>query len=270
MVDSIDRDVYADVVGYLGSKAVSGAFQAIIAHMPPHDCYIETHLGSGAVILAKPLAARSIGIDRDEFAVKAFRRTADEAGRADVELHVGDCTEFLGRFDFAGAGRTVVYADPPYLATTRSSRKRYRFEYDETDHVRLLDLLRTLPAAVIVSGYPSSLYDELVGDWRTFEYQVMTRGGPRTEKLWMNYETDAVHWGSFAGRDYIDRQRIKRKAARWATKYEGLPPGERTAILAALLEAEKKARRFSRRCSKRREQKRRAVEKGSEDMSRAG
>ena len=59
----------------------------------------------------------------------------------------------------------------------------------------------------------------------------------------MNYEADAGHWRSFAGKDYIDRQRIKRKAARWAAKYEGLPPVERTAILATLLEAEKKARR---------------------------
>ena len=30
---------------YLGSKAASGAYQAIIAQMPPHDLYIETHLG---------------------------------------------------------------------------------------------------------------------------------------------------------------------------------------------------------------------------------
>ena len=37
-------------MSYLGSKAASGVYQKIIAEMPPHDTYIETHLGSGAVM----------------------------------------------------------------------------------------------------------------------------------------------------------------------------------------------------------------------------
>lgn len=32
---------------YFGSKATSGLCQPIIALMPPHDTYIETHLGGG-------------------------------------------------------------------------------------------------------------------------------------------------------------------------------------------------------------------------------
>jgi DNA adenine methylase len=35
---------------YFGSKATSGLCQAIIALMPPHDTYIETHLGGGAIM----------------------------------------------------------------------------------------------------------------------------------------------------------------------------------------------------------------------------
>jgi hypothetical protein len=30
-------------MSYLGSKAASGVYQKIIAEMPPHDVYIETH-----------------------------------------------------------------------------------------------------------------------------------------------------------------------------------------------------------------------------------
>lgn len=41
-------------MSYLGSKAASGVYQKIIAEMPPHDTYIETHLGGGAVMLRKP------------------------------------------------------------------------------------------------------------------------------------------------------------------------------------------------------------------------
>ncbi len=56
-------------ITYLGSKAASGAYQAIIAHMPPHDTYIESHLGSGAVMFHKPRAVKNIGIDVDDLAL---------------------------------------------------------------------------------------------------------------------------------------------------------------------------------------------------------
>ena len=41
-------------MGYFGSKATSGLCQPIIAMMPPHDTYIETHLGGGALMRRKP------------------------------------------------------------------------------------------------------------------------------------------------------------------------------------------------------------------------
>lgn len=65
----------------------------------------------------------------------------------------------------------------------------------------------------------------------------MTRGGVRTEKLWLNFPSGPVHWASYAGRNFTDRQRIKRKAARWAANFRKLPPGERLAVLSALLDA---------------------------------
>ena len=32
--------------------------------------------------------------------------------------------------------------------------------YEEQDHIELLELLKTLPCNIILSGYPSALYDE--------------------------------------------------------------------------------------------------------------
>ena len=34
-----------------------------------------------------------------------------------------------------------------------------------------------------------------------------------TEVVWFNFAPDRVHWASYAGRNFTDRQRIKRKAA---------------------------------------------------------
>lgn len=217
---------------YLGAKSASGAFQAIVAQMPPHDCYIETHLGTGAVLRAKPPAARQIAIEIDGETLAAFPPPAG------VEVHQGCAHAFLRGFDYEAAGRVLVYADPPYVDATRSSRHRYRHDYGEQDHRDLIAILRAIPAAVIVSGYPSDLYEELLGDWRTHSFQAMTRGGVRTERIWMNFAAGPLHWARFAGNGFTDRQRIKRKAQRWAGKYRALPPAERLAVLSAILAVE--------------------------------
>src|SRR6266699_2782328 len=125
-------------MSYLGSKAASGAYQAIIAAMPVHDTYIETHLGTGAIMKRKPHAGRSIGIDIDRAIIKRF------GSMVGVELYQADAVAFLRQFDYKAAGRVLVYSDPPYLHSTRTSRKRYRYEYNEKDHIVLLTVLREL------------------------------------------------------------------------------------------------------------------------------
>jgi hypothetical protein len=215
---------------YFGSKATSGLCQPIIALMPPHDTYIETHLGGGAIMQRKPAALRNIGIDIDPQALQGLSCPYP------VEKVNACAHRFLSDFDFRG--RELVYSDPPYLHHTRTSRRRYRFEYREDDHVELLALLKSLPCNVILSGYPSSLYDEQLSDWRSVELQVMNQGGVRTEKLWFNFTPDRVHWPSYAGKNFTDRQRIKRKAANWGKQYQALPRAERLAVLSAMMAVE--------------------------------
>jgi len=95
-------------MGYLGSKAASGTFQAIIAVMPPHDTYVELFAGSGAVLLRKPPAARSYAVDLDPRPLAAIH-----IARPDVECCATDAFDFLDGFDYAAAGRTLIYADLP-------------------------------------------------------------------------------------------------------------------------------------------------------------
>jgi len=215
---------------YFGSKATSGLCQAIIALMPPHDTYIETHLGGGAIMQRKPPALRNIGIDRDARALK--RLHCDYP----VEKVHGCAHRFLGEYPFTG--RELLYCDPPYLLHTRTSGRRYRYDYEEQDHLELLALLKAVPGAVILSGYPSALYDEQLADWRTLELQVMNQAGVRTEKLWFNFAPDRLHWARYAGKNFTDRQRIKRKAESWASRYQAMPRAERLAVLAGLMAVE--------------------------------
>jgi len=81
---------------------------------------------------------------------------------------------------------TLHYVDPPYLPETRDAGADYRFEMDEAGHVRLAGVLRSLDGAVVVSGYPSRLYDDLYAGWTRAERRALADGAaPRTEVLWM-------------------------------------------------------------------------------------
>jgi len=221
-------------MGYMGAKSGAGVYQAIVALMPPHDTYIEPFVGSGAVLTRKGPAFQSFILDKNPAAVGQL------AHLPRVTAIAGCGLEYLASFDMRSRGRVLIYADPPYVLATRTGAGRYEHEFTDDDHRELAEHVARLAregAAVIVSGYPSRLYDELYAGWDTREFQAMTRGGVRTEKLWFNFEPGAAHWSTFAGRDFTDRQRIKRKAARWAARFAAMPPAERQAVLAALLEA---------------------------------
>jgi DNA adenine methylase len=88
---------------------------------------------------------------------------------------------------------TLFYLDPPYLHETRSATAVYRYEMTEADHRQLLDVLRSVKGKVILSGYPSDLYDTGLPGWkrRTFELPNNAAGGQEkrrmTEAVWLNH-----------------------------------------------------------------------------------
>ena len=141
-----------------------------------------------------------------------------------------------GGFPFDGS--ELVYSDPPYLRSTRKSDRRYRHDYEEADHEALLALLKALPCAAMVSGYPSALYDDRLGGWGSVSLQAMNRAGAVTEKVWFNFKPDRLHWARYAGRNFTHRQSVKRKAGNWGRRYRSMPPAERLAVLAALMAVE--------------------------------
>ncbi len=220
-------------MSYLGSKGGAGVYQAIISQFPPHNTYIETHLGTGLIMKLKPPCARSVGIDLSPSSIDNF----SYSGQTDLQLFNCDSRKWLiDNSDYCGSD-SLIYCDPPYLHSTRSSKARYDYEYTENDHIDLLQTLLSMKAcSIVISGYPSALYDEILKGWRTVEFQAMTRGGVRTEKLWMNYD-HKPHWHTFAGHNFTDRQRIKRKVDRWVNDFRAFPDAERLAILSGLIDS---------------------------------
>lgn len=137
-------------------------------------------------------------------------------------------------------GSEFVYSDPPYLFHTRKQQAQlYRYEYTFMDHIRLLDVLLKLPCNVMISGYQSEIYDDILKGWRKDTIEAMTRGGTMaTEVIWMNYpEPKQLHDYRYLGNNYRERERIKKKKTRWAQRWAAMDRLERLAILAAIQEA---------------------------------
>ncbi len=96
------------------------------------------------------------------------------------------------------SAETLHYVDPPYLPETRSKKSRYRkgtgthhaynHELTESDHIELLGALKKLEGMVVLSGYPSALYDETLGrEWRRIVKRAHADGArDRVEALWLN------------------------------------------------------------------------------------
>ena len=194
----------------------------VVSHLPAgHEemTYLEPFCGGGSVMLNKsPARAEALNdIDPSVFDIfRALRDTPDEFVERLREVPYAEDT-FLRA---VGAGRTgddlgravheyprrrmrrgglydrpdtLVYADPPYLPSTRVSKQAYRAEMDYEDHLELAVTLRRFKGPVALSGYPSALYDSLYEGWRRVEKSVANHSSQaktkevKVEVLWMNY-----------------------------------------------------------------------------------
>lgn len=89
---------------------------------------------------------------------------------------------------------TLHYLDPPYVSDTRSQKKlgdglyhSYNHELTDADHAELLAFIQTLEGYVVLSGYPSEMYDDALSRWHRIERDALADGAaPRTEVLWIN------------------------------------------------------------------------------------
>ncbi len=122
------------------------------------------------------------------------RFEACAARLAEVSIECCDAASLVERL--ATTTDTVLYVDPPYLGSVRNKTWRgYEHEMrGEADHRELAKALHGAAAAVVVSGYPSPLYDELYEGWPVIDRSVAahssastgTARARRTERIWTN------------------------------------------------------------------------------------
>lgn len=96
-----------------------------------------------------------------------------------------DALKLICRIDRPDA---LIYVDPPYMPEVRAAKaKVYEHEMDVAAHEALLKALAQSRSMVIVSGYSTDLYADLLAGWRKVQQSARTDGGHiRSEALWLN------------------------------------------------------------------------------------
>lgn len=207
-------------MGFPGGKG--GLFRQLINLIPDHRVYIETHLGSGAVLRNKRPAQLSYGVERDALTLADWQPDAVPG----LNLVHDDATAFLRRYHFAGD--EFIYVDPPYVKSARRRPRVYRHELDDQAHVELLDVLEQVNAKVMISGYANPVYDARLAHWHRKEFIVGGHGLAHREVVWLNYAPPEVPFDNrYAGDTFRERQRIKRKQERLRGRIEAMPAVER-------------------------------------------
>jgi hypothetical protein len=226
-------------------------YQTVINQIPPHRVYIEPFAGMGGVFRKKQAADTSIMIDLSNEVVEFWENRGFERMRvwdtraADQGRYVyrGNALTFLaGNLPARWNNeQTVLYVDPPYPLATRRSSHRYDHELTDAEHDVLLNILLRLQCRILLSTYPNDLYRYklTMAGWRLIEFQARTRGGTMaTEWLWMNFpEPTTLHDYRYAGGDYRQRERIRKRVKRFMRKFGQMDPLERNAILEAINQA---------------------------------
>lgn len=110
-----------------------------------------------------------------------------------VTTHCVDALKLIGEMSCNHGQDLLVYCDPPYLVETRKSKDMYEYEVTIEHHKELLRLATTLDSKFAISGYRSTLYDEVLDGWKLVEFPIKNHSGQgktkkdRIECLWMNF-----------------------------------------------------------------------------------
>jgi len=215
------------IKNYPGKKSASGTWQQIISQIPKCETFVDTMCGSG--LIASMVSGCRVVVNDLSIAVM------DRIDFAAENKFNQDYRSIIDIFDCAGS---VFYFDPPYLFSSRSGKRRlYEHEWSKQDHINFLSLVKKINQPVLISHFTCPLYDAELKGWRVLRYNSMTRAGLRKESLYMNFpQPTLLQCYKSVGKNFTDRQRIKRKVDRLVSKLGRENPIERAAILSAIVD----------------------------------
>lgn len=97
--------------------------------------------------------------------------------------------------DYGQHEDVLLYCDPPYLGSTRAANYAHEMT-SEDDHRELAEALHVCRAAVVLSGYPSPLYEDLYRGWQRVELRAWTGNGIRAGRTKVDGDRVEVLWSN--------------------------------------------------------------------------
>lgn len=178
------RDVFDDAHENRGSGDFDRAYRFAV----------RSKMGFGFKTYQKTGFKIDVYARENSYAVKCWNRLPGDLLRAaerlkGVQIENRPDLDLIRKFNH---DNVLIYADPPYLLSTRGG-KQYRHEMNEQDHVQLLDALKQHKGTVILSGYPSEMYDKELAAWsRITKKSYNQLADQRMEVLWCNFEVPGL------------------------------------------------------------------------------
>lgn len=130
----------------------------------------------------------SFTISLPENIIAVAERLKPAAGNKIVQIENKPALELIKRHN---TSNTLIYADPPYVLSSRKNKKIYKFEMSDEDHHELITALINHKGPVVISNYDNDLYNGLLSGWFRAEKHVQAESGTfRNEIIWCNFEPD--------------------------------------------------------------------------------
>lgn len=128
------------------------------------------------------------------YAVRYWRELPDWVLKAvdrlkQVQIECRPAIEVIRRFNRPDV---LIYADPPYILSTRKMKRQYKHEMSDNDHRELLRALREHKGPVMISGYDNEIYAVELQGWQQYKIETTAEKGlRRTETLWIKQARNA-------------------------------------------------------------------------------
>lgn len=215
---------------YVGNKDFSNVIHFLINRLPKSKRYFSLFFGGGGLENSVYTADANFICSDKNTECKKFQTSSAMIEFFDyrylIEQNVFTSEDF-------------IFADPPYMFSTRSTGKKYyKYEFSTQDHIEFLNYMISLPCKIMITHPECDLYNEYLKNWNKEDLNYMSRNGWFKDTVWTNYNTSDIELLNYdcLGKDFTDRQRIKRQRNNIVNKFKKLDNHIRLAIIKELKE----------------------------------
>lgn len=178
------RKIFEDCLNKLNSNTFDDDVDKAVCYFYVNRCRFQ---GCGAFYINKnPRRDMSTSVSAYLSVVDGLKDVHNRLSRVGFENL--DIFDFINKYD---SEKTFFYLDPPYVPSTRVSKKVYNCEMTEEEHVKFCDTVLKIKGMCLISGYDNKIYDVLVENgFHKYSFTSGAAWSDKIETLWWNYDLE--------------------------------------------------------------------------------